>query len=354
MTPEQLAAYLGAGVSYGASDIHFKVGAPPGYRVHGALAHLKADNLTEADILELCAHIVQAPEKLAELEEHDASLLVNGVGRFRVHIYRQRGSLAVVLRLIPITVPTLDELGLPPVLKDISGYERGLALITGPTGSGKSSTLAAIVDHINRNRRAHVLTIEDPIEFVHHDVQGSISQREVGADTRSYAAAMRTAIRQDPDVIVLGELGDAATLDQALKAAETGHMVYAAVHATNALKTVAHLVGLVPAADQPMIRYRLADNLRAIVSQRLVRRADGAGRVAAAEILVVTLAAQECIASAERVGGLKQIIERTRDQGMQSFDQHLAELYKAKKIRIDTAKEHASNPSDFERALMFE
>jgi twitching motility protein PilT len=227
-------------------------------------------------------------------------------------------------------------------------------LVTGATGSGKSSTLAAMIDHINRTRAAHILTIEDPIEFLHTNKKSSLSQREVGPDTHSFSTALRAALRQDPDVILVGEMRDPETIDIALKAAETGHMVFSTVHTTDAPKTIGRLVGVFPPEEQTGARLRLADNLRGVLSQRLLPRANGKGRVVASEIMIATKTVQECLKSAEKTSQLKDIIERGRDQyGMQSFDQHLSDLYRQEIITLDVAKAAASNPSDFERALNF-
>jgi twitching motility protein PilT len=358
VTIEQLHALLSAGLGYGASDIHFKPGDPPAYRVHGQLASLRYDKLKASDTRAICEHIVKDPEvlaKLGEIQEYDTSLSLPGVGRFRVNIYRQRGSLSLVLRIIPMKVPTLDDLGLPAVTKTIAQNERGLVLVTGATGSGKSSTLAAMIDQINRARRAHILTIEDPIEFLHRDVMASLSQREIGSDTRSYAVALRAALRQDPDVLMIGEMRDTESIDIALKASETGHMVYSTVHTTDAAKTIGRLVSVFPSEEQQSIRYRLADNLKATISQRLLRRTDGKGRVVAAEVMVVTSTIREYIRDPARTGGIKELIEKGKVQyEMQSFDQHLAALYQDGKIRMETALENASNPADLERVMRFE
>ena len=227
-------------------------------------------------------------------------------------------------------------------------------LVTGATGSGKSSTLAAMIDHINRTRADHILTIEDPIEFLHTNRKSSISQREVGPDTQTFTTALRAALRQDPDVILVGEMRDPETIDIALKAAETGHMVYSTVHTTDAAKTIGRLIGVFPAEEQQQVRLRLSDNLKGVISQRLLPRADGKGRAVAAEVMVATKTVQEHIKDPDKTGSLKDVIERGRDQyGMQSFDQHLTELYQKKAITLEVAKSAASNPSDFERALNF-
>jgi twitching motility protein PilT len=272
-----------------------------------------------------------------------------------VNIYRQRGSLAIVLRIIPTTVPTVEELNLPPVVKKIAEYERGLVLVTGATGSGKSTTLAAMIRHINETRQVHILTIEDPIEFLHQNQTASISQREIGPDTRNYVVGLRSALRQDPDVILVGEMRDAESIDIALKAAETGHMVFSTVHTTDAAKTIGRLLGVFPADEQNIVRSRLADNLKATVSQRILPRADGKGRCVACEVMVATVTVQEFIKDMERTDELKDVIEKGKKQyGMQSFDQHLSEMYQNKIITLEIARQASTNPNDFERALHFE
>jgi len=345
------------GVKNGASDLHFLVGDRPAYRIDGTLRPVKSDPLSSADTRTICENLLgdaPARENLDEIQEHDCSYSVKGVARFRVNIYRQRGSLCCILRVIATTVPSLSELGLPDRIRLLAEEERGLVLVTGATGSGKSSTLAAMVDHINRSRSAHILTIEDPIEFLHTNRRASISQREVGTDTSSFTKALRAALRQDPDVILVGEMRDPETIDIALKAAETGHMVFSTVHTTDAAKTVGRLVSVFPAEQQQAVRLRLADNLMGVISQRLLPRADGKGRVVASEIMISTKTVQEYIKDLSKTGQIKDVIERSRDQyGMQSFDQHLTDLYKAGHIKLEVARAAASNPSDFERALQF-
>ncbi len=358
MDQAQLDMLLQAGAQHGASDIHFKVGDPPLFRVHGTLAPLKYDKLKPADTLAICRLIIRDQEvlaKLQDIQEYDTSHSLPGVSRFRVNIYRQRGSLSLILRIIPSKIPTIEDLGLPPVLKTIADNERGMVLLTGATGSGKSSTLAAMIGHINTHRRIHILTIEDPIEFLHQNQKASITQREIGIDTRNYNIALRAALRQDPDVILVGEMRDAESIDIALKAAETGHMVFSTVHTTDAAKTIGRLISVFPAEEQMTVRYRLADNLQSTISQRLLPRADKKGRCVAAEIMVSTKTVQEYIRDPERTDGLKDVIEKGRSQyGMMSFDQHLTDLYRSKVITLETAIEYASNPSDFQRALNFE
>jgi twitching motility protein PilT len=349
---------LAAGVKANASDIHLKCGAPPVFRIDGRLREIKAPQLTPEDTKNIVLAILSSEaqrEKVDTIQEMDTSYLLADVGRFRVNIFRQRGSFEIILRIISLEVPGFEQLGLPPVLKDISSNERGLVLVTGVTGSGKSSTLAAMVNHINQSYRKHVLTIEDPIEFLHADIKSSISQREVGPDTPDFATALRSALRQDPDVIMVGEIRDAETVDIALKAAETGHLILSTIHTTDTTHTIHRLIGLFPMEEQDVVRMRLAESLRAIISQRLLPRQDGKGRAVAAEIMVNTTTIGECIRNSDKTPMIREYIEKGRDQyQMQSFDQHLTFLYRKDIISLEVAKAAASNPSDFERALHFE
>ncbi len=349
---------LSVGIQYGASDIHFRPGDPPTYRVNGTLAPLKVDKLKPNDTRAIALHVIRDPairENIDRMTEYDTSYSLPGVSRFRVNIYRQRGTLALVLRIIPADIPSVENLGLPPVITEIAEMERGLILVTGATGSGKSSTLAAMINHINQTRRVHIVTIEDPIEYLYTNGKASISQREIGIDTGDFTVALRAALRQDPDVILVGEMRDALSMDIALKAAETGHVVFATVHTTDASKTIGRLLSVFPADEQQMVRFRLADNLRATISQRLLARADGKGRVVAAEIMVATAMVQDAIRDGTKTGSLVDIIEQGRLQyHMQTFDQHLTELYRAGYVSLQTAVEAATSPSDFQRALMVE
>ncbi|MFL5322217.1 MAG: type IV pilus twitching motility protein PilT [Myxococcaceae bacterium] len=290
--------FLAAAVKNGASDIHFKVGSAPALRINGQLLPVKVPALHPEDTTRIAQHILtQARHKgpLDDVREHDASYALEGVGRFRASIFRNKGNLGAIMRAIPFSVPDFQKLGLPPVLQKIAQEERGLVLVTGVTGSGKSSTLAAIVSYINQHYRKHILTIEDPIEFLHEDKLGRITQREIGPDTPSFASALRAALRQDPDVILVGEMRDAETIEIAIKAAETGHLVLSTVHTTDCVRTIGRILGSFPPEAQHGVRLRLADNLKATVSQRLLPHASGKGRVLAAEIMTSTLSVREFI-----------------------------------------------------------
>jgi twitching motility protein PilT len=356
MQKEQMDALLGHGVQLGASDIHFKAGDRPAYRINGQLRPVKCDRLMPADTQAICASLLQraaASGDLGAIQEYDSSYSLEGIGRFRVNVYRQRGSLSCILRVIPREVPTIEGMQLPATVQKLAEEERGMVLVTGATGSGKSTTLAAMIDHINRTRAVHILTIEDPIEYLHNNRTASVSQREVGPDTQGFKTALRAALRQDPDVILVGEMRDMETIDIALKAAETGHMVFSTVHTTDAAKTVNRLIGVFPAEEQNRARLRLGDALKGIVSQRLLPKADGKGRVAACEILVATATVQDHIKEG-RDSQLKEVMERSGTQyGMQTFDQHLIEHFRAGRITKEAAKAAASSPADFEKELEF-
>jgi twitching motility protein PilT len=349
---------LSAAAKSGASDIHLKTGAQPAVRMSGVLSAVRTPALARDDMERVVAQLVsQRPEAPppAAIRELDTSYAIEGVARFRVAVYRVKGDLAAILRVIPSRVPSFAELGLPPVIEKIAAEPRGLVLVTGITGSGKTSTLASIVDWINEREARHILTIEDPIEYLHADRRSRVSQREVGMDTAGFAAALRAGMRQDPDVILVGELRDLETVDTALKAAETGHLVLATLHTQDTLKTIDRVIGMFPAEAETSVRMRLAEVLRAVICQRLVPAASGRGRVLAAEVLVSTLAVQTMIREPEKMGGLKDYIERGGEvYGTQSFDQHLVALHREGKITMDVAVAAASSPSELQRAIMLE
>lgn len=354
MDEKLLQQVLSAAVKHGASDIHFKVGMSPMFRVSKDLVWIKAPKLANEDT-EQIAKILFANstfESNPDRPEIDTSYEIPGIGRFRVNLFKQMGRYSAIMRVIPYDVPTFERLKLPKGIHQVTGFVRGLVLVAGVTGSGKSSTLAAIVNEINTQRQCHILTIEDPIEFVHKDIRSSITQRELGLDTPDFSNALRSAVRQDPDVILIGELRDYETIDMALKAAETGHLVLSTVHTTDAANTINRLVSVFPAPEQDAARYRLSEALSAVIAQRLLPLLDKKGMVAACEIMITTLYIKECIANKEKLSQISDLIAKGKElQGMQTFDQHLSELYQGGVIALGVAKSASNNPSDFERAL---
>lgn len=332
------------------SDLLLKVGRSPSIRVNGELLSLEMAPLKPEDLKTLAEQIMtpRQVKEFSEKKEADFAIGVPGVGRFRTNIYQQRGTLAFAFRAIPYEVKTIEELHLPLVLRSIAEKPRGLVLVTGITGSGKSTALAAMVNHINHQRRVNVITIEDPIEFLHRDVQANISQREVGTDTLSFPAALRHVLRQDPDVILIGEIRDMETLDTALKAADTGHLVFSTLHTTDATQTVNRVISFYPPYQHQEIRALLSTALQAVVSLRLVPRADGRGRVPAAEILINTAAVSDNIRDIEKALNIPDLIaEGTVSYGMQSFDQSLMRWYKEGVVSYESALFYSSNPSEF-------
>jgi twitching motility protein PilT len=335
----------------GASDVHFKAGERVLLRVKGKLQAVDAPPLRPHDTESVLralrpAHLPES--ELERLEELDFSYSVSGVGRFRVNAFRQRGSVALVVRVIPLEVPSLKDLNLPSVIGSLAEKHRGLVLVTGATGSGKSTTLAALIDQINHTRSSHVITIEDPIEFFFRNKRCSIVQREIGSDTSSFAGALKAALRQDPDVIMIGEMRDTETIDIALKAAETGHLVLSTAHTTDAAKTIQRLISVFPPSEQAMMRIRISEALQAVVSQRLLPRLDQKGLVPAAEVMISTRVIQECIRAAERSHQLPEFIARGRHYGMQTFDQALLQLLREQKIGREVALSAATSPADLD------
>ena len=350
---------LAQGVRAGASDVHFRPGARPSYRIRKRL--IPSRNfpvLTPQDTAELAQEVVQGSAVAAGfdgLREVDLSYAVAGLARFRVNVYRQRGSLGLVFRIIPNEIPTLEALGLPPIVQHIANVDRGLVLVTGATGAGKSSTLAGIIRHINETRMSHIVTIEDPIEFLHKNDKASLSQREIGIDTESFVSGLRAALRQDPDVILVGEMRDAESIDIALKAAETGHAVYSTLHTTDAQRTIGRILSSFDPRDQAQVRSRLSENLQAIISQRLLPRDQDHGMCPAVEILRATEAVRQVILEPTHAGALKELIEEGGEAyGMQTFDQHLTRLYRDGVISKEIALQAATSAADFERNLHFD
>ncbi|MGB5402310.1 MAG: type IV pilus twitching motility protein PilT [Thermoanaerobaculia bacterium] len=334
-----------------ASDLHLKVGTHPVVRVDGELQQLtEFKRLMQEDTVAMAFSIMNARQKQRFKEEFeiDIAYSVPGLGRFRCNVFQQRGSVGLVLRVIPARIKTIRELLLPKVLEKLCLERRGLILCTGTTGSGKSTTLAGIIDHINSNRLEHIITIEDPIEFLHRDKKSIVNQREVEVDTLGFPQAMRVALRQDPDVILVGEMRDYETIETALLAAETGHLVLSTLHTLDATETINRIISVFPPHQQKQIRIQLAQVLRAAISMRLVPRADGTGRVPAVEVLVATSYIRECIENKERTKYIReQIALGTSQYGMQTFDQSLYQLYKSGLITLDEALRRSTNPDEF-------
>jgi twitching motility protein PilT len=341
-----------AAIEQGASDIHIKAGDVVRARIHGRLVPIGQERLTQENTRSLALKLIPREkdrQDIDDLLDLDCSWGLPGLGRFRVNIARQRGSFMIVMRTIPIDVPSFEDLKLPPVLSKISEAERGLILVTGITGAGKSSTQAAMVRHINARFDRHIVTLENPIEFLHRDQKSSVSQRDVGTDTDSFMAGLRASLRQDPDVILIGEMRDTETIDTALKAAETGHVVISTLHTQNAYQTISRLLAVFSRDEQEILRIRLAESLHAVISQRLLPRKDGKGRVVACEIMIVTGTIRDCILDPARTPDIPELIEEGRDHyGSQSFDQHLLDLVRTGQVEFEVAKANANNPADFD------
>src|ERR1700722_2196932 len=337
-------------IKQNASDLHLKVGRPPTLRVQGELSPLSQPAMRPEDLKSL-AEQVMSPRQVKEFadnKEWDFAIGVPGIGRFRVNVYQQRGTIAYALRSIPYQTTTVEELNLPKVINEVAMRPRGLVLVTGITGSGKSTALAAIIQHINEMRRANVITIEDPIEFLHRDINCHINQREVGTDTGSFSQALRRVLRQDPDVILLGEIRDLDTLDTALKAADTGHLVFSTLHTTDATQTINRVLSFYPPHQQAEVRFSLSSALAAVISLRLVARKDKGGRVPACEVLINTATVRDNIRDMTRSLNIPELIkEGTVQYGMQSFDQSLMNWYTKKIISYETAVFYATTPSEF-------
>jgi twitching motility protein PilT len=348
-----------AGINKGASDIHLQVGASPMFRINGELLQVKFGPLSPKDtriIVDeiLSQSIIQSPasNSLAEL---DVAYNLEGYGRFRANIYLQSGAYNIVLRAIPATIKSFSELNLPPILEKISSLQRGLVLVVGATGNGKSTTVAAMIQHINNTRRSHIVSIEDPIEYVFENKRSVISQREVGTDTESYSKATVAAMRQDPDVIFVGEMRDKDTVDTVLRASETGHLVISTMHTMDSINAISRLIAFYPADQEANIRKRLSNCLVSVIAQRLIPRKDLIGRIPAVEVLWVTEGIRDCICDSSKTNDMHLYIEKGRDiYGMQTFDHHILALVKAGIIDIETAKQSTDKPDELERSLMLE
>lgn len=341
---------LAKAAEIGASDVHIKTGRPPVVRVSGEMEDLDGfDPLTAEDAVKIAASVMPQPLKdnFKDKKEADFAYALRGVARFRVNAYIQRGMIGMVFRIVPEKVPDIDTLFLPPVIKELASQHRGLILVTGITGSGKSTTLASMIDYVNRTRKMNVITVEDPIEFLHSDKLCSISQREVGADTNSFAEALKRALRQDPDVILVGEMRDAETIETALNAAETGHLVMSTLHTLDAPETINRIISVFEPHRQAQVRAQLASVLNAVVSQRLVPRCDTEGRVPAVEVMVATAAVKECMKDMDRLSEINDFIETGKDvYGSQSFDQSLIEHINAGRITEEEALKWSKKPDD--------
>ena len=356
MDREKLYRLLRLGIEKGASDIHFQVGNLPLYRFNGNLVELRYKVLGSSDTEAIAKLLLDGDPRGASMEfnEVDLAYELPDEGRFRVNISRQRRNLNIVLRVIPLQIRSFDELNLPGVLRDIANLRRGYVLVTGATGMGKSTTLAALINEVNRHRKVKIITVEDPIEFVFSHEKSIITQREIGTDTASFPEALRAALRQDPDVIMVGEMRDLETVDTSLKAAETGHLVFSTIHTADVGSTINRLVSFFPPEEQANVRSRLADNIQAIVSLRLLVNKRDDGRVPAVEVLRATRSIQECIRDPQKITELNDFIARGRNEKMQTFDQHLLDLLRANKISVQTALTAASNPADFQTKLSME
>ncbi|HEV3475348.1 MAG TPA: PilT/PilU family type 4a pilus ATPase [Actinomycetota bacterium] len=335
------------------SDLHLKVGSPPLIRVDGILTRLEEDEPLRPDETEYLARQLIPEERWQQfLQKYEIDLAhgIKGVGRFRVHAFRQRGSVSVVLRLTRVGSPSFEELGLPPVCRSLADQPRGLILVTGPTGSGKTTTLAAMIDHINHTRPGHIVTVEDPIEVVHPDRLAAVNQREVGLDTPDFITALRAAMREDPDVILIGEMRDQETVQAALQAAETGHLVLATLHTIDATETINRIVDFFPPYQQQQVRVTLAGSLRGILCQRLVQRKTG-GRMPAIEVLINNGRIAERILESVRTSEIEQIVAEGGFYGMQTFDQALLVLVQEGEVDVQEALEHSTNRHDFQLSL---
>ena len=345
-------------VNNNVSDIHLRTGEKPSFRVKGDLVAVKSEPLTKENIYEIFTFLSEGKHKgikPSDLSEVDGAKSIKGLCRIRFNFLKYQEKFALVLRIITLEVPTVKGLGLSSVIKKIALAKQGLVLVTGATGSGKSSTLAAMINHVNETKPVHILTLEDPVEFIHSTLKAKITQREIGVDTGNFNEALRAALRQDPDIILIGEMRDAETISIALKAAETGHLVFGTIHTTNAMNTIGRLLAMFPPEEQNAVRARLSDNLYATISQRLVKTKDGKGRVAAQEIMIATPGIREAISKPELTHEIYTYISKgKKGLGTHTFDQHIMDLYRKGLITSEEAKKNASSPEDFERLLLLD
>ncbi|MBP7375521.1 MAG: type IV pilus twitching motility protein PilT [Pyrinomonadaceae bacterium] len=353
--PTRIDDLLRMAMSFGASDLHLRAGSFPVIRVTGELKPLSGvAKMTQDETLEMAFSMMSNRQKqhFKEVFEVDIGYGVSGLGRFRVNIFQQRNSIGIVARVISDTIRSFAELGLPPILNNIAEETRGLILVTGTTGSGKSTTLSAIVDHINQNRNCHIVTIEDPIEYLHKDKESFVTQREVDVDTRNFAEALRGSLRQDPDVILVGEMRDLETIETALVAAETGHLVLSTLHTTDASETLTRIISAFPPYQQRSVRIQLAGLLKAVVSQRLMKSVKGNSRIPAVEVLMSTPLIRDYILHEDKTSAIRDAIAAgTSQYGMQTFDQSLFYLYQSGLISLDEALRGSTNPDEFRLRL---
>ena len=350
VTLEELLQLL---VERGGSDLHVTAGAPPKIRIDGRLISTEHD-IMDAEMSQKIVYSVLDNEQIARFEKNlelDMSFGISGLGRFRTNVFQQRGAIGAVLRIIPYEIKSYQQLGLPGSLcEDLCSLPKGLILVTGATGSGKSTTLAAMIDYINRGRNEHIMTVEDPIEFVHRNRSCLVNQREVGNDTHGFKAALRTVLRQDPDIVLIGEMRDQETIEAALTISETGHLTFASLHTSDAVQTVNRIVDVFPAYQQQQVRTQLSFTLQAVFCQQLMPRADGRGRVLAAEVMVANSAVRSLIRD-DKVHQIYSIIQTGGKHGMQTMNQSLYELYRKKYITYDDALGHSSDPEDLKRVM---
>jgi|TARA_B110000914_G_C15498530_1_gene464587 twitching motility protein PilT len=344
---------LSYSIDSGASDLHLSVGSIPMVRINGTMKPLNLDVLLQSDIEKMLPEVMDEDQitLFKEQKEIDFSAKLEGKGRFRVNFFNQINGLAAVFRTIPDTIKSCDELGIPPFMQDLAMIDRGLVLLTGPTGSGKSTTLAAMVDHINRNKACHIITIEDPVEYYHHTKESLINQRELGASTHSFSNALRAALREDPDVILVGEMRDLDTISLALTAAETGHLVLSTLHTSSAVKSIDRIIDIYPSGQKGQIRSMLSESLEAVISQKLLPTKDGKGRVPACEVMISSTAIRNLIRE-DRVFQITSVIQSGGVEGMQTLDQDLQRLVTQGKIERKVAMEIADNPKLFKQNVL--
>jgi twitching motility protein PilT len=333
-----------------ASDLHIRVGIRPHLRINGLLDQIAMDPLTIDEVESIVGQLLNEKqlERFRRKNEMDLALSVAKLGRFRINMFRQRGTTGIAIRAVNTVVPSFEELNLPDIIRKLSMERRGLIIVTGTTGSGKSTTLASMIEHMNANRIDNILTIEDPIEYIYRDKKCIVTQREVGADTESFASALRHALRQDPDIIQLGEIRDLDTMSIALTAADTGHLVLSTLHTLNAVETLSRIISFFPPHQHDQIRLLLAGTLKAVICQRLLSRCDIPGRVPAMEVLISTATVRDCIMSKEKTIDIPELIEQGRQYGMISFDQSIMHLYRSGMISFEEAMIQCSNPDDFD------